>query len=579
MPLSARQLRNTNTYGSLNSLTLRATDTRRDYWLLMLLALLVLGSGFGLRDPWPADEPRFALVAKQMWESGQWLIPYRGHDPYPDKPPLFMWLQLLSYGIFRSWRVAFLLPSLLASIGTLALVYDLGRRLWSRRAAWWGTLLLLFCIHFTYQAKRAQIDPTLVFMVTLSMYGFLRHLLLGPAWRWYVIGGLMAGVGVITKGVGLMSLLVLVPYAWARWQQWPGLAEQPRGGWRWALVLPALLIPIAAWLLPMLRATYGSGDPQLVAYANNILLKQTVTRAINPWHHFQPPWYFLEVMLTWVPLNLTWPWIFPAWWRQFRGRSDARILLPLSWAILVVLLFSLSPGKRDVYILPTLPMFALASMPFLGALVRRAGPNVLAYAIALAIGLFLLGAGAIAILGEPGFELEQERLRWLDPSSDQVWWMLAAAGAITVIATSLAQPRRGLLGICAGFASLWILVFGWWGYPLLDSAQSARGVMEKAREVAGPGTTIGLVGWKEQMLLQATGPTETLGFRTTKPSAMGAALVWLQEDPAGRVLFVTKKLTAECIDRDTAVLLGESGQLIWYLAEAADIRIDCPLLN
>lgn len=51
---------------------------RQEFWLLFGIALLILGAGLGLRDPWPADEPRFALVAKQMIESGNWLIPHRG---------------------------------------------------------------------------------------------------------------------------------------------------------------------------------------------------------------------------------------------------------------------------------------------------------------------------------------------------------------------------------------------------------------------------------------------------------------------------------------------------------------------
>ena len=83
----------------------------RDTWLFWLLALLVLGAGFGLRDPWPSDEPRFALVARQMVESGEWLFPHRGHELYPDKPPLFMWLQAATYQLVGSWRVAFLLPT------------------------------------------------------------------------------------------------------------------------------------------------------------------------------------------------------------------------------------------------------------------------------------------------------------------------------------------------------------------------------------------------------------------------------------------------------------------------------------
>ena len=54
----------------------------RDTWLFWITALLVLGAGLGLRDPWPADEPRFALVAKQMVESGNLLFPHWGIELY-----------------------------------------------------------------------------------------------------------------------------------------------------------------------------------------------------------------------------------------------------------------------------------------------------------------------------------------------------------------------------------------------------------------------------------------------------------------------------------------------------------------
>ena len=37
------------------------TQSRRETWLFWLFALLILGTGLGLRDPWPADEPRFAF--------------------------------------------------------------------------------------------------------------------------------------------------------------------------------------------------------------------------------------------------------------------------------------------------------------------------------------------------------------------------------------------------------------------------------------------------------------------------------------------------------------------------------------
>ena len=66
---------------------------RREHLWFWGVAITLLFAGLGLRDPCPADDPRFALVAKQMVESGQWLFPMRGDELYPDKPPLLMWLQ------------------------------------------------------------------------------------------------------------------------------------------------------------------------------------------------------------------------------------------------------------------------------------------------------------------------------------------------------------------------------------------------------------------------------------------------------------------------------------------------------
>src|SRR5262249_39061503 len=148
-------------------------------------------------------------------------------------------------------RVSFLLPSLLAGFGTVLLVYDLGRRLWNREAGLWAALILLFTVQFTLQARSAQIDATLCFWVTLSLYAFLRHLLLRGGWRWYALGGFAAGLGVITKGVGFLPFLVFLPYAWAKWRKWPTpLLTGSVVRWSWAPL--AFFAAIALWLVPML---------------------------------------------------------------------------------------------------------------------------------------------------------------------------------------------------------------------------------------------------------------------------------------------------------------------------------------
>jgi 4-amino-4-deoxy-L-arabinose transferase-like glycosyltransferase len=101
--------------------------------LLWLLIVMALAAGLGMRQPQPPDEPRFVLAARAMVESGEWLLPHRGSELYAEKPPVFMWLQAAAHQVVGSWQWSFLLPSLLAALGTLWCVVDLGRRLWTRR--------------------------------------------------------------------------------------------------------------------------------------------------------------------------------------------------------------------------------------------------------------------------------------------------------------------------------------------------------------------------------------------------------------------------------------------------------------
>ena len=52
-------------------------------WRRALVVLAIVASllaGLGMRQPNPADEPRFVLAARSMVESGQWLLPHRGSE-------------------------------------------------------------------------------------------------------------------------------------------------------------------------------------------------------------------------------------------------------------------------------------------------------------------------------------------------------------------------------------------------------------------------------------------------------------------------------------------------------------------
>ena len=542
-------------------------DERVQLALFFAFALLLLGLGIGLRDPWPSDEPRFALVAREMLASGQWLFPHRGVELYSDKPPMFMWLEACAYAITRGWRGWFLLPSLLAGLGSIALVYDFVRRQWDHRAGLLAAAAVLVSFDFTFQMRGAQIDGVEVFWITLAMYGFLRHLLLGPAWRWYAIGFLAAGLGVITKGVGVIALLVFMPFWFARWREWRGVLPTQAWSPRWWLAL-LFLVPVLGWALPMLWSALHvhAGDSAYARYAHDILLGQTVSRYAEPAHHIHPGWFYLSVIaFEWLPLSLAIPWAVPGWTRALRAR-DARSLLPLAWVVLVVIFFSLSGGKRDVYILPALPATAIALAPLLPGILRRASFHWVLWALILLLGLVLLLAGIGMHTGHLQ-KLVALASSALDGSPRPLTAMILGIGGAGVLISLVARPRHAPWGWCA-FA---LVAWGTWGlvaYPLLNGYSSSRAVMARTASLVPTGDTIGLVAWKEQNLLMLDmlgRKTANFGFKLAWHEQLRQALAWQPADPAHRWIFAYGKVLAPCVREADTIHLGHANRREWYL--------------
>ena len=549
------------------------TRESREFWLLAIVALLVLGAGLGLRDPWPSDEPRFTLVAKQMIESGDWLFPHRGTELYSDKPPMLMWLEAAFYTVFRDWRIAFLLPSLLAALGTLWCVYDLGRRLWTRRVGLYAAWALLFALQFTYQSKKAQIDPLVTFFITLANYGLLRHLLLGPNWKLWTLGWFAAGLGTITKGVGGLALLMILPAVIASFMQWPRVRVHARD-WHFWLGPLAFVFAAALWLVPMVVTALSQDNPEYRAYLNDILFRQTAGRYAKSWDHPQPPWYHLTVMATaWLPTAFALIWAFPAWRTRLR-RRDARYLLPLAWWLLIVVFFSIPSGKRDVYILPALPMMCLALGPLLPGIVRRLWAKRIAFGFSAVLGALLLGAGLAMWFGEPKFETKLMADRGFTDGGHALFGLLMAMGAWALASISWHRVRNGVVGLLWALGGIWVL-YGVVSYPLLNASSSARGLMEAVGARIGPDAELGLVAWKEQNLLMADRPAATFGFKTTWPDQLSKGMRWQAEAPQPRFLLVQEPALSQCVDKAKATFAGVSNRRRWWLVPAAAADASC----
>jgi len=531
-------------------------DVLLDLLALIALALLLMATGLGLRDPWPADEPRFALVAQDMLRSGDWLFPRVGGDLYADKPPLFFWLMAASMALTGSLRVGFLLPSLLAGIGTTLLVYDLLRRARGREVALTGAFMLLITFQFVWQARQAQIDGVLCFITTLSLYGLLRHLVLGPAPGWYLAGWAAAGFGVITKGVGFLPLLVLIPHAILARRGWPAPARGLRG-------LPVagaatLLVAIGVWFVPMMIASSAGGD--LLDYRNEILFTQTVTRYADAWHHHEPVWYYFTNVIPalWLPLIALVPWLWPRWRTALRER-DTLVAVLLAWVVIVLAFFSLSSGKRGVYVLPAVPALAMAAAPWLPELLRAREPRRLAFVLAILL-TALTAAAAVyfAVDSRAAARIVGQDL--LQPVLPLAVVAIAGAAAIWLL-----RERDGWLAYAATLAIL-LATTGFVVYPRIDADRSGRAFMARVEEASAGIAELGLVGAKEQYLLQLRRPSTNFGHARWREDAAEAAdaSAWLAARP-GRALLMTRAALEACFMGASAVDMGRENRKRWYL--------------
>jgi hypothetical protein len=277
----------------------------------------------------------------------------------------------------------------------------------------------------------------------------------------------------------------------------------------------------------------ASGSAEYAAYRDEILFKQTVGRYAAAWHHVKAWYYFiLEVIpALWLPWSLLLIWLAPRFKAAFHER-DARVWLPLFWALLVLVFFSASPGKRGIYILPALPALAIAALPFLESLLTRAGVRRAGFVLG---GAFFVAAAAltIAYAVRAKFAVEAIDAANLDGvTALYVYLGLCGAGL------AFAALRAPLAAWPVALGSL-AIVFSWFIAPAMNGERSGKDFTHAVLAQLKPGEQLALVAYKEQFLLYLDRPTVNFGHRRWLEGAQESydAAQWLNAEP-GRVLLV-----------------------------------------
>src|SRR4051812_14477163 len=146
--------------------------------LFILAAAAVYLVGNNSVPLWDRDEPRNAQAARQMFQSGDWVVPRFLDKVRTAKPPFTYRLQASAMHVFGDNTFSARLPSVIGMTATLiVLALALSRRDDRERAFWTVFILATSAIVIAWSARTSLTDAVLLVWITIAqlcLYAILR---------------------------------------------------------------------------------------------------------------------------------------------------------------------------------------------------------------------------------------------------------------------------------------------------------------------------------------------------------------------------------------------------------------------
>src|SRR5947209_6481346 len=331
--------------------------------LVLALCAFMFFFGLGAFGLVGADEPRYAQIAREMFNRHDWVVPTLNGLPWLEKPVLLYWKDMISYSV-------------------------LGVSDWAARvpSAAHATLLVLAVFFFMRRFRPGtELDAALITVSCVSMIGFARGastdmLLSAPFciamlawWAWHETGKslwlavfyALLAVGTLAKGPIAPALAVLMVGAYAFLRRDAKIFL--RSIW-WLGLLLFLVIALPWYIAVQIKV------PQ---FFHVFFIEHNLERfGTNLYQHKQPFWFYIPVfalgVLPWTVFSLS---ALVKSIREsiqvFRNRvaeneaPDWLEIFLLLWILIPIIFFSISRSKLPGYILPAVPPAAVLTAMYL----------------------------------------------------------------------------------------------------------------------------------------------------------------------------------------------------------------------
>ncbi len=316
-----------------------------------IIYVMLLGA-YPLLEP---DETRYVTMARDMFTSGNYLTLYLNGEYFFEKPPLFFWLESLSFWFFKDiseFTARF--PVVILSLLPLGLLFFLSEKVKNQKFAFLNSAILLTTLEYVLITKIAMLDSVLTSLVSSSVLCYFFTFFVSEEnkkYFWYSCYILM-GLAVLAKGIPGVVIpagTILAGTIIFRTYKETTLKNMPAG-----IVL--FLIIALPWHIIMLLK-HGS------LFFNEYIIKHHLMRFLGAEViHRNEPVYFYFVTLLWG----LFPWIFSLLSSLRKPRKfnlengyDKFLVLNITAILVILLFFSCSGAKLITYILPVYPFFAV----------------------------------------------------------------------------------------------------------------------------------------------------------------------------------------------------------------------------
>jgi len=239
------------------------------YWLLTLLVVLLIGR-LGAAPIYILDEVKNAQCAREMLESGNWIVPTFNGELRTDKPPLHYFFMMLSYKIFGVNPFAARFFSAIFGLLTVIITYRFTKKHTNPQTAFFAALALIASTQFLFEFRLSVPDPYLIFFIALATSCAFTYLQENKFSN-LLIAAMAFGLAILAKGPVAIALPGLCLLIWVIWKKkWKLI-------FTWKLIVAAILLLAVAvpWYWAVHTATDG-------AWTKGFFIEHNINRFSDP---------------------------------------------------------------------------------------------------------------------------------------------------------------------------------------------------------------------------------------------------------------------------------------------------------